>query len=101
VKSPYIRRVDRASKTKLAHLLRITHRDEVEAPVTGWLREAYDLSDVLAARAKQPRAPVKSKRASTKPQPAAKRKVRKSAARTAKRAPARKAKKETTRRSRR
>src|SRR3954466_16422050 len=50
VKAPQIRRVDRASKTKTAHVLRITHRDEVEAPITDWLREAYELSDVLAGR---------------------------------------------------
>lgn len=49
VKAPQIRRVDRASKSKMVHMLRITHRDEVEAPITDWLREAYELSDVLAA----------------------------------------------------
>ena len=50
VKAPQIRRMDHASKTKMVHMLRITHRDEVEAPITDWLREAYELSDVLAAR---------------------------------------------------
>lgn len=50
VKAPQIRRVDRASKAKMVHMLRITHRDEVEAPITDWLREAYELSDVLATR---------------------------------------------------
>jgi Domain of unknown function (DUF5655) len=49
VKAPQIRRVNRASKSKMVHLLRITHRDEVEAPITDWLREAYELSDVLAS----------------------------------------------------
>jgi hypothetical protein len=44
-----VRRVDRSSKTKLAHLIRITHRDEVEPPITDWLREAYELQDVLAS----------------------------------------------------
>jgi hypothetical protein len=51
LKAPQIRRVDRASKAKVVHVIRITHRDEVEPPVTDWLREAYDLSDVLAAKA--------------------------------------------------
>jgi Domain of unknown function (DUF5655) len=51
VKAPQVRRVDRSSKTKLAHLIRITHRDEVEPPITNWLREAYVLQDVLASRA--------------------------------------------------
>jgi hypothetical protein len=48
VKAPHIRRVDRASKSKLVHFIRITHRDEVEPPITGWLKEAYDLSDALS-----------------------------------------------------
>ena len=50
VKAPQIRRVDQASKSKMVHMLRITHRDEVEAPITDWLREAYERSDVLATR---------------------------------------------------
>jgi hypothetical protein len=43
LKAPQIRRIDRKSKTKLAHTIQIRHRDEVESPVTDWLREAYDL----------------------------------------------------------
>jgi len=53
VKAPQIRRVDRASKSKSVHFIRVTHRDEVEPPITDWLREAYELSDVLAANATQ------------------------------------------------
>ena len=49
VKAPQIRRVLPASKSKLAHLLRVTHRDEVEPPITDWLREAYDLQDAPKA----------------------------------------------------
>jgi hypothetical protein len=45
VKASQVRRVARVSKSKLAHIIRIRHRDEVEAPVTSWLREAYELSD--------------------------------------------------------
>src|SRR5207302_471544 len=44
VKAPQVRRVDRASKSKVVHFIRITHRDEVEAPLTDWLREAYAFS---------------------------------------------------------
>jgi uncharacterized protein DUF5655 len=55
VKAPQIRRVDRASKTKIVHMLRITHRDEVETPITDWLREAYELSDVVVVRKPPPR----------------------------------------------
>jgi hypothetical protein len=51
VKAPQVRRVDQASKAKTVHTIRITHRDQVEPPITDWLREAYDLSDVLATRA--------------------------------------------------
>ena len=56
ITAPQVRRVERASASKLAHLLRITHRDEVEPPVTDWLREAYDVSESLRARAKLPAA---------------------------------------------
>src|SRR5579864_5214396 len=48
LKAPQIRRVDRASKSKLVHFIRITHRDEVEPPITDWLKEAYDLSAALS-----------------------------------------------------
>jgi len=44
VTAPQVRRVDRVSKSKLVHIVHITHRDEVEAPLTDWLREAYELS---------------------------------------------------------
>ncbi|MBV8570833.1 MAG: hypothetical protein JO319_09480, partial [Acidobacteriaceae bacterium] len=48
VEAPQVRRVDQASKSKLYHLFRITHRDEVEPPITDWLREAYMLSNGLS-----------------------------------------------------
>jgi len=66
VRAPQIRRADRTSKTKVAHLLRITHRDEVEAPLTGWLREAYDLPETVKTRAAAPRTP-KRRPAKAKP----------------------------------
>lgn len=50
INGPQIRRAQPTSKTKIAHTLRITHRDEVEPPITDWLREAYDVSDQLASR---------------------------------------------------
>src|SRR5580700_273193 len=46
--APQVRRVDHASKSKFYHLIRITHRDEVETPITDWLQEAYELSDELS-----------------------------------------------------
>ena len=45
VNAPQVRRVVRSSKTRLAHLIQIRHRDEVEAPLTDWLGEAYHLQD--------------------------------------------------------
>ncbi len=48
LKAPQILRLDRTSKTKFFHILRITHRDEVEAPITDWLQEAYDFAAVPA-----------------------------------------------------
>ena len=44
VKAPQVRRVDQASKSKIYHIIHIRHRDEVEAPITDWLEEAYALS---------------------------------------------------------
>src|SRR6516165_8953072 len=48
LRAPQVRRIDQTSKSKLAHFIRITHRDEVEAPIKDWLREAYELSDALS-----------------------------------------------------
>jgi len=50
LKAPQVRRVDRASKSKVFHIIHISHRDEVEAPITDWLQEAYELSDALASK---------------------------------------------------
>jgi Domain of unknown function (DUF5655) len=47
LKAPQVRRIDRASKSKLVHVIQIRHRDEVEEPITDWLLEAYELSDTL------------------------------------------------------
>lgn len=60
LKAPQVRRSDPASKSKVYHIIHISHRDEVEAPITDWLREAYELSDVLTSKASTGR--VKSKR---------------------------------------
>jgi len=49
VKAPQIRRADRRSRTKVAHVIRIIHRDEVEPPLTEWLAEAYALQDAMPA----------------------------------------------------
>jgi hypothetical protein len=71
--SPQVRRAMPASKTKVAHLFRVTHRDEVEAPLTDWLEEAYEFN---VATPPPPKASVARKAAR---RPAAK--VRKSRSR--------------------
>jgi hypothetical protein len=55
LKAPQVRRIDRSSRTKVVHFLQIRHRDEVEPPITDWLREAYHLSDTLAVPARAAR----------------------------------------------
>jgi uncharacterized protein DUF5655 len=63
LKAPQVRRVDRVSKTKVAHIVPIKHRDEVEAPITDWLREAYELSGGLSSKVHSaPRLKTKSKK---------------------------------------
>ena len=51
VSGPMVRRTLPASKTKIAHILQIRHRDEVEPPFTDWLQEAYEWSVVPRAEA--------------------------------------------------
>jgi uncharacterized protein DUF5655 len=51
VNAPQIRRVDRTSKSKVVHFIHITHRDQVEPPITDWVQEAYEHSGAPAARA--------------------------------------------------
>jgi len=50
VRAPQVKRAIRTSKSKVAHLVHIRHRDEVEAPISNWMREAYRLPDTLARR---------------------------------------------------
>jgi hypothetical protein len=52
LKVPQVRSVMKGSKSKFANMIRITHRDEVEPPITDWLMEAYRLPDRLAAGGK-------------------------------------------------
>jgi hypothetical protein len=69
-RSPRIKRSMASSRTKVAHLIQLRHRDEVEAPLTDWLHEAYHLQD-----------PPKKQTSLPRPRPPA--------ARTRRRAPAR------------
>ena len=60
LKAPQVRRADPASRSKVVHFIHITHRDQVESPLTDWLREAYAFSE-------RPAAKVEAKRAGSKP----------------------------------
>ena len=62
VDAPQVRRVERPSKSKVRHIIHLTHRDQVEAPVTDWLREAYELQDGRPAKTRITRAGSKPRR---------------------------------------
>jgi hypothetical protein len=69
LRAPQVRNVLAGSKSKFANMIRITHRDEVEPPITDWLHEAYKRLDVSAtkhvgrpSRRSRPRAASKRKR---------------------------------------
>ncbi len=59
VRAPQITRVEKPSRAKVVNIVHVRHRDEVEAPLTDWLREAYELPDRLAAADAAARAPRK------------------------------------------
>jgi hypothetical protein len=68
LKAPQVRRVRSSSRTKWTHVVHLRHRDEIEAPITDWLREAYHLEDAPPARPRRVRAPRsarKTRRAKT------------------------------------
>jgi hypothetical protein len=75
LKGPQVRRAVRSSKSKVANLIQIRHRDEVEAPFTAWLQEAYEQSEALSARAAVKKS-VATKKTTTKKKPAPKKKTR-------------------------
>ena len=60
VKAPQVRRIDQASKSKKVHVIQIRHRDEVERPITDWLREAYDYCEQPAVTSKPAARPKKA-----------------------------------------
>jgi hypothetical protein len=53
VKAPQVRRADRSSKSKVANIIQIRHRDEVEAPITEWLLEAFTFCAEPVKKAKR------------------------------------------------
>jgi hypothetical protein len=82
--SAKVRRSDRTSKRKIAHVVLVTHRDEVEAPLTTWLQEAYEFagSPPATPKAKSKRKTVKK---GTTPKPRTKSARRTSAKKAARR----------------
>ncbi|MEO6238364.1 MAG: DUF5655 domain-containing protein [Vicinamibacterales bacterium] len=62
LRHPRVRRVDPSSRAKFAHMIQIRHRDEVEAPITTWLLEAYATSETLASKRPSPRRSRSTKR---------------------------------------
>jgi Domain of unknown function (DUF5655) len=54
VSSPQVRRTQKASATKTVHVIQIRHRDEVEPPVTDWMKEAYHFEPARTAKAAKP-----------------------------------------------
>lgn len=55
LKAPQVRKAMPTSRTKFAHLLRVTHRDEVEAPLTDWVKEAYAFAESPRQAAEKPK----------------------------------------------
>jgi hypothetical protein len=53
LKAPQVRKVLEASRVKRAHIVHVAHRDQVEAPLTDWLEEAYNVSDRLSTPARK------------------------------------------------
>jgi len=66
LKAPQIRRVEPSSKTKLVHFIQIQHRDQVEAPITDWLQEAYELSGAPPSSKPATKTRLKAKTTSSK-----------------------------------
>ena len=66
ITAPQVRRVDRASASRLVHIIPIRHRDEVEAPITDWLRRAYELNAATAGKPGRKQAASRRTRAVTR-----------------------------------
>jgi len=50
VQAPQVRKVVRASAAKVVHVVQVRHRDEVEAPLTDWLEEAFRYSETVSTK---------------------------------------------------
>ena len=70
LRAPQVRRADAASKTKFANIIQVRHRDEVEAPITDWMQEAYEFN------AAPPAPPAAKKQPTSKTMTASKKKTK-------------------------
>jgi hypothetical protein len=59
LKHPLIRKTVPSSKLKVAHLVHVTHRDQVEAPITGWLQQAYEFCERLEKNRRNQSGPLR------------------------------------------
>ena len=82
LRAPQVRRVEPRTASKFVNIIHITHRDEVEPPLTGWLREAFDFQDAPVVRKPIRRRPGTTSHARTAP-------TKKSPTRTRRRRPRR------------
>jgi hypothetical protein len=55
LKHPLVQKTLRSSKVKVAHLVHVRHRDQIESPLTDWLKEAFDSSERLGSASKKGR----------------------------------------------
>lgn len=76
LQNPLVRKVYESSQVKTAHLIHVSHRDEVEAPLTDWLKEAYEVSPHLKA-VRRGKSVAKARPKKTARKSAAKKAVRK------------------------
>ena len=82
VRASQVRRAGPSSKSKVAHIIQLRHRDEVEAPITDWLQEAYDFSEAPTVKGPSTRGVKKKK---TKPMAKKKSSMKRSARKASKR----------------
>jgi hypothetical protein len=70
LRAPQVRRVEHRTRSKFVNIVDISHRDEVEPPITDWLCEAYALQDAPAppkAARKKPEAKKPARKTRTTP----------------------------------
>ena len=65
IRSPLVKKALPSSRAKVAHIVHLIHRDQVEAPLTDWLQEAYEVSPSLGVRLPKPDSAAKKKTAVT------------------------------------